>query len=93
MSIPSIIGALFHDINIKKYFKSDDLRFIANKKPCDKKLDKCVYLNRDCFYKISTYIESGAMGNLSHDTGERTGLGRLVGVMSFNNRNYKLDPS
>ena len=33
------------------------------------------------------------MGHLSHDKGERAGLGRLVEVMSFNNRNYKLDPS
>ena len=31
------------------------------------------------------------MGNLIHDKGERAGLGRLVEVMSFNNRNYKLD--
>ena len=33
------------------------------------------------------------MGNLSHEKGEISGLGRLVEVMSFNNRNYKLDPS
>ena len=26
------------------------------------------------------------MGHLSHDKGERAGLGRLVEVMSFNNR-------
>ena len=42
------------------------------------------------FYKISTYIESGAMVHLSHDKVERAGLGRLVEVMSFNNHNYKL---
>ena len=30
------------------------------------------------------------MGNLIHDKGERAGLGRILEVMSFNNRNYKL---
>ena len=33
------------------------------------------------------------MVHLSHDKGERAGLGRLVEVMSFNNNNYKLDTS
>ena len=33
------------------------------------------------------------MGHLSHDKGERAGLGRLVEVMAFNNRKLKLDPS
>ena len=33
------------------------------------------------------------MGHLIHDKGERAGLGRIVEVMYFNNRNYKLDPS
>ena len=33
------------------------------------------------------------MGHLSHDKGERAGLGRLVEVMSFNNRNHRLDPT
>ena len=45
------------------------------------------------FYKISTYIESGAMGRLIHDKGERAGLGRLLEVIDSNNHNYKLDPS
>ena len=42
---------------------------------------------------MSTYIESGAMGHLRHDKGERALLGRLVEVVAFNNPNYKLDPS
>ena len=33
------------------------------------------------------------MVHLSHDKGERAGLGRLVEVMSFNKNNYKLDTS
>ena len=53
----------------------------------------CLFEQRIHFYKISTYIESGAMGQLGHDKGERAGLDILVEVMSFNNRNYKLDPS
>ena len=53
----------------------------------------CLFEQRIHFYKMSTYIESGAMGHLSHDKGERYGLDRLVEVMAFNNQNYKLDPS
>ena len=53
----------------------------------------CLFEQRIHFYKISTYIESRAMGHLSHDKGERYGLDRLVEVMAFNNQNYKLDPS
>ena len=88
MAIPSIIGDFFHDIKFTRYLKIDDLQFIVNLTPCDKKLDECVYLNRKyIFYKISTYIESGAMGHLSHDKGERAVLGRLLEVMSFNNWN------
>ena len=79
MAIPIIIGSFFHDIDIMRYFNIDDLWFILNLTPCDKKLDECVYLNREyIFYKISTYIECGEMGHLIHDKGERSGLGRLV---------------
>ena len=46
MAIPSIIGAFFHGIDITRYLKSEDLRFISNLTPCDKKIDECVYLNR-----------------------------------------------
>ena len=46
MAIPIIIGAFFHDIDITKYFNSDDLKFIANLTPCNKKLYEFVYLNR-----------------------------------------------
>ena len=44
MTIPSIICALFHDIYIIRYFKSDDLKFLANLTPRDKKLDRCVLI-------------------------------------------------
>ena len=47
MALPSIIGDFFHAIDITRYFKSDDLRFIANLTPCNKKIDECVYLNRE----------------------------------------------
>ena len=68
MAIPIIIGAFFRDIDTTRYFKSNDLLFISKLTPCDKKLDECVYLNREyIFYKISTYIGSGAMGHLIHD--------------------------
>ena len=30
---------------------------------------------------------------MGHDNGERSVIGRPVEVMSFNNQNYKLDPS
>ena len=33
------------------------------------------------------------MGHFSHDKGERYVLGRLVELMAFNNRDYKLNPS
>ena len=94
MATPIIIGAFFHNINIMRYFNSDDLWFITNLTPRDKKWDECDYLNREyIYYTISTYIESGAMGNLSHDRGERAGIGRILEVMYFNNQNYKIDPS
>ena len=77
-------------IDIAKYYKDEDLRFIANLTPCDKMLDECVYLNREyIFYRISTYFEKGAMGHLSHDKGEQAGLGCLVEVMAFNNQKLK----
>ena len=40
-----------------------------------------VNIDEYIFYKTSTcYIQAGAMGRLSHDKGERAGLGRLVEV-------------
>ena len=57
MAIPIIIGAFFHDIDITRYFNSNDLWFIANLTQRDKKVEDCVYLNREyIFYKILTYI-------------------------------------
>ena len=50
MAISSIVDAFFHDIYIMRYFKSDGLRFISNLTPCDKKLDECVYLNREYIF-------------------------------------------
>ena len=69
MVIPMIIAAFFHDINISRFYNNEDLRFVANLTPCDKMLDECVvFLNREyIFYRISTYIQAGAMGHLSHD--------------------------
>ena len=94
IAIPIITGAFIHDIDITRYFNSKDLQFIANLTPCDKILDKCVYLNREyIFYRISTYIESGSMGHFSHDKGESYGIGIIVKVLGFNNWNYKLNPS
>ena len=54
-----------------------------------KQLNKLTFLNLHFNYTShfnSANIESGAMGHLSHDKGERAGLGRLVEVVSFNNR-------
>ena len=53
----------------------------------------CLFEQRMIFYKISTYIESVAMGHLSHDKVEIGWLGIPVEVVSFNNRHYKLYPS
>ena len=94
MDIPIIISDLFCGIDITRYFKIDDLRFILNLTAYNYKLDECVYLNREyIFYKILAYIEYGAMGDLSHDTGERYVIGILVEVVSFNNQNHYIDPS
>ena len=71
MAIPRIIGAFFYDIDITRYFKSDDLQFIANLTPCNKnQMNAFFWTENIYFYKISTYIEYGAMGHLSHDKGE-----------------------
>ena len=50
MAIPMLIAAFFHDIDIAKYYKDEDLRFIANLTPCDKMLDECVYLIGNTFF-------------------------------------------
>ena len=50
MAIPIIIGALFHDTKIMRYFNREDLRFITNLTPCNKILDEYVYLNREYIY-------------------------------------------
>ena len=36
MAIPIIISAFFHDIDITRYFNSEDIGFIAILTPCDK---------------------------------------------------------
>ena len=67
MAIPIIISAIFHDIDVTRYFNSDNLQFFVNLKKWDKKTDECVYLNREyIFYRISTCIESVEMGRWSH---------------------------
>ena len=84
ISIPTLIGDFFHGIDITKYVNIKDLKFIAYLTPCNKILDECVYLNRDFFYKISTYIESVAIIHLIHDKEERAGLVILIEVLGFN---------
>ena len=89
--IPVTIAAFFCDAGIDTHF--ENLEFIADTTPCDKKLSECVMLLHELVkYKIADYTNKGAIWSLVHDKGDRNKLGRLIRVLSMLNKFGRFDP-
>ena len=92
IAIPTFVAAFLTDIGLSKYIP--DLELIPTITPSDKCLDECILLLHEFVcYKIASYVNKGAICSCTHDKGERKKLGRLIRLLAFLNKGFKLDPN
>ena len=85
MAIPVVIIAFLHDIGIADIY--DELTFVTNLCPSNKSLDYVQFIFQEFILtKLAGYFNKGAIASASHGKGERKGIGRLLLLFAFNNK-------